>query len=126
MAGRRRPPRPCTTSCASGSGCWPAASRAPTAAIIDSQSVKAAEEVARAGRGYDAGKKINGRKRHIAVDTIGLLLTVLVTAASVQDRDAAKPLLWNLQQGVPRDQARLGRRRLRRQAGHLGRDLAAS
>ena len=68
----------------------------PTAAIIDSQSVKAAETVARPGRGYDAGKKINGRKRHIAVDTIGLLLTVLVTAAGVQDRDGAKPLLWNL------------------------------
>ena len=47
-------------------------------------------------RGYDAGMKINGRKRHIAVDTMGLLLTVLVTAASVQDGDAAKPLLWNL------------------------------
>jgi transposase len=75
---------------------------APTAAIIDSQSVKAAEEVARDGRGYDAGKKINGRKRHIAVDTIGLLLTVLVTAASVQDRDAAKPLLWNLKKAFPK------------------------
>jgi transposase len=74
----------------------------PTAAIIDSQSVKAAEEVARAGRGYDAGKKTNGRKRHIAVDTIGLLLTVLVTAASVQDRDAAKPLLWNLKKAFPK------------------------
>jgi transposase len=68
----------------------------PTAAIIDSQSVKAAETVAGPGRGYDAGKKINGRKRHIAVDTIGLLLTVLVTAAGVQDRDGARPLLWNL------------------------------
>ena len=73
----------------------------PTAAVIDSQSVKAAEEVARASRGYDAGKKINGRKRHIAVDTIGLLLTVLITAASVQDRDAAKPLLWNLTKAFP-------------------------
>ena len=51
--------------------------------------------IARPRRGYDAGKKINGTKRHIAVDVIGLLLTVLVTAASVQDRDAAKPLLWN-------------------------------
>ena len=40
----------------------------------------------------------NGRKRHIAVDTIGLLLTVLVTAAGVQDRDGARPLLWNLRQ----------------------------
>jgi putative transposase len=74
---------------------------APTAAIIDSQSVRAAEEVARTGRGYDAGKKVNGRKRHIAVDTIGLLLTVLITAASVQDRDAAKPLLWNLRKAFP-------------------------
>ena len=75
--------------------------RVPSAAIIDSQSVKAAEEVARPSRGYDAGKKINGRKRHIAVDTTGLLLTVLVTAASVQDRDAAKPLLWNLRKAFP-------------------------
>lgn len=66
---------------------------APSAAVIDSQSVKAAETVARTSRGFDAGKKINGRKRHIAVDTLGLLLCVLVTAASVQDRDGARPLL---------------------------------
>jgi transposase len=65
----------------------------PTAAIIDSQSVKAAETVGRASRGYDAGKKINGRKRHIAVDVLGMLLAVIVTDASVQDRDAARPLL---------------------------------
>jgi len=75
--------------------------RQPTAAIIDSQSVKGSEMVPRAGRGYDAGKKINGTKRHIAVDAIGLLLTVLVTAASVQDRDAARPLLWNLRRAFP-------------------------
>ena len=74
---------------------------APTAAIIDSQSVKGSEMIGRARRGYDAGKKINGTKRHLAVDTIGLLLTVLVTAASVQDRDAAKPLLWNLRRAFP-------------------------
>jgi len=73
----------------------------PTAAVIDSQSVKAAETVARSGRGFDAGKKINGRKRHIAVDAIGLLLTVLITAAGVQDRDGAKPLLWNLRKAFP-------------------------
>jgi transposase len=66
---------------------------APSAAIIDSASVKAAETVGVASRGYDAGKKINGRKRHIAVDTLGLLLCVIVTSASVQDRDGAKPLL---------------------------------
>ena len=73
----------------------------PTAAIIDSQSVRAAETVGKPSRGYDAGKKINGRKRHIAVDTIGLLLTVLITAAGVQDRDAARPLLWNLRSAFP-------------------------
>ena len=55
----------------------------------------------RGQRGFDAGKKVKGRKRHIAVDMIGLLLAVLVTAASVQDRDAAKPLLWNLRKAFP-------------------------
>ena len=75
--------------------------RAPSAAIIDSQSVRAAETVAAASRGFDAGKKVQGRKRHIAVDVMGLLLTVLVTAASVQDRDAARPLLWNLRKAFP-------------------------
>jgi transposase len=74
---------------------------APTAAVIDSQSVKGSEMIARTRRGYDAGKKINGTKRHIAVDALGLLLTVLVTAASVQDRDAARPLLWNLRKAFP-------------------------
>jgi transposase len=68
----------------------------PTAGIIDSQSVRAAETVSRTSRGYDAGKKVNGRKRHIAVDTLGLLLCVLVTAASTQDRDGARPLLQRL------------------------------
>ena len=71
-------------------------SAAPSAAVIDSASVKAAETVAKPSRGYDAGKKINGRKRHIAVDTLGLLLCVVVTAASVQDRDAAPALLRQL------------------------------
>ena len=68
----------------------------PTAAIIDSQSVRAADTVPRASRGWDNAKKVNGRKRHIAVDALGLLLAVVITAASVQDRDAARPLLWNL------------------------------
>ena len=52
---------------------------------VDSQSVKAADTVGAASRGFDGGKKINGRKRHIAVDTLGLLLAVVVTAAGVQD-----------------------------------------
>jgi transposase len=68
----------------------------PTAAVIDSQSVRAADTVPRTSRGWDNAKKVNGRKRHIAVDTSGLLLAVVITAASVQDRDGARPLLWNL------------------------------
>jgi transposase len=68
----------------------------PTAAVIDSQSVRAAATVPKACRGWDNAKKVNGRKRHLAVDTTGLLLEVLATPASVQDRDAARPLLFNL------------------------------
>ena len=48
------------------------------------------------------GKKVNGRKRHIAVDTTGLLLAVVITAASIQDRDAARPLLQNLHRACRR------------------------
>ena len=66
----------------------------PGAGIIDSQSVKTTE---RGGlRGYDAGKKINGRKRHILVDTLGLIIGVLVHEAGIQDRDGAKLLLSGL------------------------------
>lgn len=70
----------------------------PTAGSIDSQSVKAADTVGAATRGYDAGKRINGRKRHIAVDTLGLVLAVVITAASVQDRDGAFSLLTSLRE----------------------------
>ncbi|MEV7905868.1 IS5 family transposase [Streptomyces anulatus] len=66
------------------------------ATVIDSQSVRAAETVGRDSRGYDAGKKINGRKRHLVVDTRGLPLLVMVTPASLTDRDAAKELLFRL------------------------------
>jgi transposase len=68
-------------------------SELPTAGCVDSQTVRAAETVGAAACGYDAGKKIKGQKRHIVVDTLGLLLCVLVTAACVQDRDGAHPLL---------------------------------
>ena len=64
--------------------------KAPTAAIIDSQSVKMAGQPGE--RGFDAGKKIMGRKRHLLVDTLGLILGVVVHPASVQDRDGAKLL----------------------------------
>ncbi|MEV5144102.1 IS5 family transposase [Streptomyces sp. NPDC052727] len=65
----------------------------PSGAVVDSQSVKADATVAHASRGFDAGKKINGRKRHLLTDTLGLLLAVLVTPASVTDRDGARILL---------------------------------
>ena len=74
----------------------------PTAAVIDSQSVRAADTVPKASRGWDNAKKVNGRKRHIAVDTSGLVLAVVITAASVQDRDGARPLLWNLHRSCRR------------------------
>ena len=86
----------CTTRCAPRSGPPPGGTAEPTAAVIDSQSVRAADTVPKASRGWDNAKKVNGRKRHIAVDAMGLLLAVVITAASVQDRDAARPLLWNL------------------------------
>jgi transposase len=65
----------------------------PSAAIVDSQSVKAADTVGAGSRGFDSGKKINGRKRHIAVDVEGFLLAVVVTAANVGDRMGAKLLV---------------------------------
>ncbi|WP_133150909.1 IS5 family transposase [Frankia canadensis] len=65
----------------------------PSAGIIDSQSVKGADTVPASSRGYDAGKKINGRKRFIAVDTMGLLLAVLVVPASTHDTAGGRQLL---------------------------------
>jgi putative transposase len=74
---------------------------APSAALIDSQSVRGADTVGRASRGYDGGKKINGRKRHIVTDTCGLLLALLVTGAHVQDRDAGRLLMSILRSVFP-------------------------
>lgn len=65
----------------------------PTAGVIDSQSVKADAVVGADSRGFDGGKLINGRKRHVVVDTLGLLLGVMVTSADTGDRAAAKVLL---------------------------------
>lgn len=72
----------------------------PSAASIDSQSIKCAAPTGE--RGFDGGKKIKGRKRHLLVDVLGLVLTASVTAASVQDRDAAQDLLPRVKADLPR------------------------
>lgn len=68
-------------------------SASPSACVIDAQSVKASTSAPATSQGTDAGKKIVGRKRSIVTDTLGLLLAVLVTAASVQDSVAGTQLL---------------------------------
>jgi putative transposase len=80
----------------------------PSAAVIDSQSVRESAEgvVPSATSGYDSHKNVNGRKRHLMVDTLGLLMVVVVSAASVPDQDGAAALAWRAR--------RRGRRRLKK------------
>ena len=71
----------------------------PSAGVIDSQSVKTTESGG--PRGYDAGKKIKGRKRHLLTDTIGLPVAMIVHPADVQDRDGAPDLLASMRDAFP-------------------------
>lgn len=74
--------------------------RSPSEAVIDSQSVKSAACVVQSV-GYDTGKQIKGRKRFMTVDTLGLVLRVLVTAAHVPEREGAKQMLKQVKQMGP-------------------------
>ena len=74
--------------------------KSPSLGIIDSQSVKTTEK--EGPHGKDPHKKVNGRKRHIVVDTLGMVVAAVVHSAGIQDRDGAKPVLEKLVGRFPR------------------------
>lgn len=73
----------------------------PTAGLLDSQSVQNTDTVPTETSGYDAGKRVRGRKRFIVTDTLGLLLTVLVVPASLQDRNGGRRALLHAHHDAP-------------------------
>jgi transposase len=72
-----------------------------SAGMVDAQAVKGADTVGTDTRGWDGGKRVNGRKRHVVTDSLGLLVVVLVTAASVQDRDGGRLALSRAKTVMP-------------------------
>ena len=87
------------TRCATRSASARAGTRRPRPGVLDAQSILTGE--GGQDRGYDAGKRTRGRKRHLVTDTLGLLLVVMVTSASVQDRHGGKAILDRLAARFP-------------------------
>src|SRR5690606_10472182 len=91
----------CTTRCANRSARSKAATVSRPRRWWTPRRCAARKTVPRTSRGYDAGKRANGRKRHVVTDTCGWLLAVLVTGAHVQDRDAGHLLMWIIRTVFP-------------------------